>query len=252
MRKSRSSIPMWTWVPKMRSRCARSCRSSRTPIYRSSGVISWSCQEENGWLPAAATLRPCLAARSITRRRSRTSTPRTSAGARHTLVPTSTMDWGSSGFTSPSTRDSSFRISVMYERSSRVAGSMIWYSSSIPIVREGGFMRPRFSSLLDDERRHRRASARRHVHQRGRAPPGETAVRVGAAEDERRRVHDPVREDQRAVRHGGEALARERDPLLHDVGCLEGGRERGVPGGGVHLPAQHDAGSAVGVVGLER
>jgi hypothetical protein len=28
----------------------------------------------------------------------------------------------------------------MYERSSRVSGSMIWYSSSIPIVSDGRFM----------------------------------------------------------------------------------------------------------------
>ncbi len=31
----------------------------------------------------------------------------------------------------------------MYERSSRVSGSMIWYSSSMPIVREGGFIAAR-------------------------------------------------------------------------------------------------------------
>ena len=51
-------MPMCTWVPKISSRCARSCMSSFTPRYRSSGVISCFIQDENGWVPAAAILSP--------------------------------------------------------------------------------------------------------------------------------------------------------------------------------------------------
>ena len=56
------------------------------------------------------------------------------AGVRQTFVPTSTIDWCSSGFTSPSSTCSPLRISVMYDRSSRVCGSMIANSSSMPRV----------------------------------------------------------------------------------------------------------------------
>ena len=42
-------------------------------MYRSRGVISCSIQLENGWLAAATTRSPFLAARSITSRLSRTS-----------------------------------------------------------------------------------------------------------------------------------------------------------------------------------
>src|SRR6185437_6383570 len=62
MRKSRSSIPMWTCVPKMSSCWARSCRSCLTPMYRSSGVISCVIQLENGCVPSAAILSPWRAA----------------------------------------------------------------------------------------------------------------------------------------------------------------------------------------------
>src|SRR5688500_2793459 len=101
------------------------------------------------------------------------------------------MDWCSSGFTSPSTTESSLRISVMYERSSRVWGSMIWYSSSMPIVRLGGFM---VSSLLDHERRHRRTAAGRHVHQRIGGHPRKAAVHPVHVVGIWSHVHDPAAE----------------------------------------------------------
>jgi multidrug efflux pump subunit AcrA (membrane-fusion protein) len=52
-------------------------------------------------VPAEAITSPPFSAISITPPRSRTSSSRTSAGVRQTRVPTSTIDWCSSGFTSP-------------------------------------------------------------------------------------------------------------------------------------------------------
>ena len=54
-------------------------------------------QDENGWVPAAAILRPFLSASPMIAPRRRTSSARTSAGVWQTLVPISTMDWCSSG-----------------------------------------------------------------------------------------------------------------------------------------------------------
>jgi hypothetical protein len=82
-------------------------------------------QWEKGCVPAAAILSPLRPANSITLRRSSMSCARTSCGVWQTLVPTSTMDWWSSGFTWPSTNRSSSRICVMYDCSSRVTGSII-------------------------------------------------------------------------------------------------------------------------------
>ena len=58
---------------------------------------------------------------------------------RQTPVPTSTTDWCISALM----RSSSCRLplamisALMCERRSNVTGSMVWYSSSIPIVNEG-------------------------------------------------------------------------------------------------------------------
>src|SRR6185503_14062410 len=53
-------------------------------------------------------------------------------------VPISTTDWCSSGFMrSLRTAFPCSKISAMWERSSRVFGSMTWNSSSIPMLKEG-------------------------------------------------------------------------------------------------------------------
>jgi hypothetical protein len=61
---------------------------------------------------------------------------------RHTPVPTSTTDWCISDLTfSFITRLPCAISSVwMCERRSKVTGSTVWYSSSMPIENEGGFM----------------------------------------------------------------------------------------------------------------
>ena len=64
---------------------------------------------------------------------------RASCMLRQTPVPTSTTDWCISGFTrSCSSRLPFAMISAsMCERRSRVTGSMVWYSSSMPMVKLG-------------------------------------------------------------------------------------------------------------------
>ena len=66
---------------------------------------------------------------------------RASVMSRQTPVPTSTTDWCISALTfSFSTRLPCAISSVwMCERSSKLSGSTIWYSSSIPMVNDGGF-----------------------------------------------------------------------------------------------------------------
>ncbi|MEI2719841.1 MAG: hypothetical protein V9E87_06815 [Gemmatimonadales bacterium] len=76
-------------------------------------MISWSIHFENGCVPAAAITRPFFAARSITMPRSRTISARASAGVWQTWVPTSTIDWCSSGLISRRIAESALSISVM-------------------------------------------------------------------------------------------------------------------------------------------
>ena len=74
-------------------------------------------------------------------RRNFTSSARASAGVWQISVPTSTIDWCNSALIcSLSTSFPASSICVMYDFSSPVAGSMIWYSSSMPSVRDGAFM----------------------------------------------------------------------------------------------------------------
>ena len=61
-------------------------------------------------------------------------------GVRHTSVPTSTMDWWSSGFSSPTPGMSRPKSRLMWLCRLRVSGLMIWYSSSTPNVSDGGFI----------------------------------------------------------------------------------------------------------------
>jgi hypothetical protein len=80
-------------------------------------------------------LLPCLASNAAIVPRSRTTSARASSAVRQMWVPVSTTDWMSSGLTcSISTRRPSSRICDTYEPSSPVVGSMIWNSSSTPIV----------------------------------------------------------------------------------------------------------------------
>src|SRR5215208_2610328 len=82
---------------------------------------------------------------------------------------------------------------------------MIWYSSSMPMVRDGAFIAAllrvrwlpewyviRLSSLLHHVRRHRRTAARGDVEEGVGRDPGQAAVHVGAVEHERRSVEHPV------------------------------------------------------------
>ncbi len=72
------------------------------------------------------------------RRRLRMSA-RASSMFRHTPVPTSTTDWCISAFTcSWSLRwPWAMNSALMCERRSKVTGSMVWYSSSMPMEKDG-------------------------------------------------------------------------------------------------------------------
>src|SRR5512140_480160 len=255
MRNSGSSIPMCTCVPKISSDCASSAMSAFTPMYRSSGVISCVTHEENGCVPAAATRSPLFATCEITEWRSFTSSALAAEGVLHTFVPTSTIDWCSSGFTCSRMMRSPSRISWMYDFSSRVSGSIIWYSSSIPIVSEGAFIalpvRDGRSSRLEHVRRNIRATAGGDVEQRGSPESRHAPFHVRAVAHERRGVEHPIEDPELAIDHRWIGLCRERDAILHDVRLLPRGREPRLPLGVGGLPAEHDPLAAVFIVRLE-
>src|SRR5262245_31319638 len=97
---------------------------------------------------------------------------------------------------------------------------MIWYSSSTPIVSDGGCMlSPLFRSLpwLDDECWHGRPSPCRHVEQRRRGEAGQATVHVAPFADEWICIHEAVHNAQLAVDHAGKWLAGDADALLYDI-----------------------------------
>src|ERR687886_317695 len=92
--------------------------------------------------------------------------------------------------------------SLMQDRSSPVCGSMIWYSSSMPMVSSGGVgMRRNLRELsrLDHKGRDSGATARRHVEQRVGGDAGEAAGDVVTVADEGRGVQHPLADAQAPV-----------------------------------------------------
>ena len=111
-------------------RPAGSARRDRCPARASRRTGAWRRRTSS---------RPfSLASFTIARRRLMMSA-RASFMLRQTPVPTSTTDWCISALM----RSSSWRLpfemisALMCERRSNVAGSIVWYSSSIPMVKEG-------------------------------------------------------------------------------------------------------------------
>src|SRR5437773_1454503 len=98
--------------------------------------MSWSIQCENGCVPAEAIFNPCCAASFASSVRRLTTCCRASRASLQISVASSTIDWCNSGLTRFSkTNLPSARICWMCERRSRVSGSIIWNSSSIPRVK---------------------------------------------------------------------------------------------------------------------
>src|ERR1019366_3584558 len=96
-------------------------------------------QSENGWVPAAASNMPCSLARVIISRRRDWMFVRSSLMCLQTRVPTSITDWCISGLTASCSASLALgRISdAMCERRWRVSGSIVGYSSSMPMLRLG-------------------------------------------------------------------------------------------------------------------
>src|SRR5271166_1229483 len=136
--------------------------------------MSCTFQSANGCVLAAASNRPFSLARLIIWRRSSCTSSRAALMSGQTLVPTSMTAWCISGLTaSCSARLALGRISeAMWERRSRVSGSMVWYSSSIPMLRLGR------SICLSLCRPYRRFLWRRSFFRRGFFGPGSRFVIV--------------------------------------------------------------------------
>src|SRR5688572_18364593 len=98
---------------------------------------------------------------------------------------------------------------------------MIWYSSSIPIVREGGCMQGSGSASRDEERGDARATTRRHIDKRLRGKTCQHAIHVAPIKHERRRVEDAVLDAYLAVQNDRVGLRWQRDALLDDPGLLQ-------------------------------
>src|SRR5260221_7635467 len=107
----------------------------------------------------------------------------------------------------------------MYDRSSRVSGSMIWYSSSMPSVREGACMQVPCVGLspFSNERGGLTSTARGDVEQRCRAQPRQYAVHVIPVSDVRCGIHHSIDQRELAVHDAGVAFHRQLDTLLNDV-----------------------------------
>src|SRR5215207_1656011 len=109
---------------------------------------------EMGWVEAATMASPCLRASPETMERRRVMSRRASWMLRQMPVPTSICAWIISGLTcSPSNIRPSSSISATRERSSRVCGSTIWNSSSIPSVYRASVIGKFSCCLLIPERR---------------------------------------------------------------------------------------------------
>src|SRR3954469_13589671 len=104
----------------------------------------------------------------------------------------------------------------MYDCSSRVCGSMIWYSSSTPIVREGGFIVLVCLPFFDEEGRHGRPASSRHVQQRSRRESRQVSFHVLTVAHEWCRVEHPVYHLHRPVHHARVGLIRNAHALLND------------------------------------
>src|SRR6266404_9181071 len=97
--------------------------------------MSWLCQCENGCVPADAIFNPLRSASSASLLRNSVTWARASTTDWQIWVPSSTTDWCISGLIcSLSVTFPPSRISWMCDRSSRVSGSMIANSSSMPRV----------------------------------------------------------------------------------------------------------------------
>src|SRR4051812_25685867 len=122
----------------------------------------------------------------------------------------------------------------------------------MPSVSEGAFMKLScVGTAFRDEGWCLTAAPGRHVEQRRRSEPGETAVDVTAVRDVRRGVHHPIDDRHLAVDEARVRLDRQRDALLHDVRLGERRRNGTLPLAIADLPAEDDALAAVFVVGLE-
>src|SRR2546428_131485 len=149
IRRSRSGMPTCTCIPKMRSSRMTSCSSSSRTLYRSCSVTCCSCQCEKGCVPADARRSPCGSrwAASVPRRRVISS--RASVTLSQIFVPASMTDCIISGFTcSPRVGRAAAR-SVSLCDFSWPSASMIWNSSSMPIVRRGTSIAPTLVRALE-------------------------------------------------------------------------------------------------------
>jgi hypothetical protein len=103
--------------------------------------MSCTRQSANGCVAPATSRSPFSRVSAIIWRRRSYRSVAASFTFAQTPVPTSMTDWCISAFTfSCIRRLPSWTISVaMCERRSNVTGSTVWYSSSIPMVKEGFF-----------------------------------------------------------------------------------------------------------------
>src|SRR5205085_11932918 len=98
--------------------------------------MSWSCQLEKGCVPTEAIRRFALPASDASLLRNSTTCSRAFEIEEQISVPSSTTDWCISGLICSFKRTlPPSRISWICERSSRVSGSTIANSSSIPSVK---------------------------------------------------------------------------------------------------------------------
>src|SRR5262245_3177773 len=120
-----------------------------------------------------------------------------------TWVPSSTTDWCSSGLSRPwICAWPPAKISLMWERSSRVSGSITWNSSSIPIVKLGRGDMPS-AALVGARRaggspRGRRPPGGGWGHAGG-GGPGGGALRPEAGRLQRPRLDGPIHQHLRGV-----------------------------------------------------
>src|SRR5262249_25119759 len=152
-----------------------------------------------------------------------------SAGVLQISVPTSTIDWCSSALIcSFRSNFPSSRICVMYDFNSPVFESMIWYSSSIPMVSDGACIRPPLARF-DQERRHGLPPAGGHIDQGLGRDPGQAAVHVLAEGDIRVRVEHSVKDREFSVLAARERFVRQSNAALDDMRRLDRRRERSIP-----------------------
>ena len=142
----------------------------------------------------------------------------------------------------------------MYDLSSRVSGSMIWYSSSMPSVRDGAFMSSLAESYRgsDHEGRHGRAAAGGDVEQRRGREARQAAVHVTRRGRRTGRCRACGRRiSTRPSTSSGTAPSGARCAPARCTARSSAVRDRRLPGRVVDLPAEHDALAAVVVVRLE-